>query len=268
METAKDIKSESFFSRNEFLIRRLHSLSGLIPVGAYMVVHLTANASILNGVDAFQNIVYQIHSLGNALWIVEWLFIFLPILFHAALGFVFIFGAKNNTHRYPLSKNYRFRLQRITGMLAFLFIFSHVMHLNGLIHTDWFRENIANSLGLAQFRPYNAASTAARSLQSPLIAAWYIMGVLACVFHFANGLWTMGITWGVWVTPRAQQWASNLCMGLGLVVAIIGMSALVGFWTVDADAAELRENEMYERRVEDGSILKDDHKLSHPPEKH
>ena len=37
----------SFFERHEFLIRRLHSLSGLIPVGAYMVVHLTVNASVL-----------------------------------------------------------------------------------------------------------------------------------------------------------------------------------------------------------------------------
>ena len=37
--------SAGFLARNEFLLRRLHSLSGLIPVGAYMVVHLLTNAT-------------------------------------------------------------------------------------------------------------------------------------------------------------------------------------------------------------------------------
>lgn len=255
--------AESFFSRNEFLIRRLHSLSGLIPVGAYMVVHLLANASILNGVESFQTVVFLIHSLGNALPIVEWTFIFLPILFHALLGFVFIFGAKNNLSRYPTATNYRFVAQRITGMIAFVFIFWHVFHLNGLVHTEWYREAIADPIGIAKFRPYNAASTAARALQSPVISILYAVGLLACVFHFANGLWTMGITWGVWVTPTAQRWASHACMSIGGVVALIGLSAMAGFWTIDADQAEIRENQMYEQRVKDGSIFPDEHKRTH-----
>lgn len=231
-----------------------------------MVVHLLANASILNGVDAFQNVVYMIHSLGNMLWLVEWLFIFLPILFHAALGFVFIFQAKHNTKRYPFMGNYRYRLQRITGIVAFLFIFWHVLHLNGIIHAEWFRATVADGLGIARFRPYNAASTAAEALQSPLISALYTIGLLACVFHFANGLWTMGITWGVWLTPRAQALASHICLGLGAVVAVIGLSAMAGFWNVDVNKARERELEMYRQRVLDGSILENPHKLSRPLE--
>ncbi len=262
METVKDTSPESFFSRNEFLIRRLHSLSGLIPVGAYMVVHLLANASILNGVESFQNIVYQIHSLGNALLPVEIIFIYLPILFHALFGFVFIFGAKSNLAHYPNTKNYRYVAQRVTGIIAFLFIFSHVMHLNGLIHADWYRESIADPLGLAKFHPYNAASSAAAALQSPFVSAWYVIGVLSCVYHFANGLWTMGITWGVWVSPRAQKWASNVCLGVGVIIAMIAMSSLVGFWKINVPEAAAREQQMYEQRVNDGSILKDDHKLT------
>ena len=261
MESDSPQSSASFFVRNEFLIRRLHSLSGLIPVGLYMVIHLTANASILNGVDAFQNVVYMIHSLGNGLWLVEWVFIYLPILFHAGLGFWFIFQAKSNISNYPTTANFRYVMQRVTGMIAFVFIFWHVFHLNGLIHAAWFRDAIADPIGLAQFRPYNAASTAARALQSPLVSFFYIVGTLACVFHFANGLWTMGITWGVWVSPKAQAWASKACLGMGAVIAVIGLSALVGFLRVDADAAEARERQMYERRVEDGSVFADDHKL-------
>ncbi len=50
-------QSVDFFTKHEFLIRRLHSLSGLVPVGAYMVVHLLVNASILNGAGSFQQFV-------------------------------------------------------------------------------------------------------------------------------------------------------------------------------------------------------------------
>src|SRR3954463_12839641 len=64
----------SFFARHEFLLRRLHSLSGLIPVGAYMVVHLLTNASVLGGPASFQDQVDTIHRLGPILPLVEWTF--------------------------------------------------------------------------------------------------------------------------------------------------------------------------------------------------
>ena len=46
----------SFLVRHQFVIYRLFSLSGLIPVGAYLVVHLVTNASILNGPMSFQDL--------------------------------------------------------------------------------------------------------------------------------------------------------------------------------------------------------------------
>ncbi len=254
-------EAESFLLRHEFLIRRLHSLSGLIPVGAFMTMHLFANASILNGASSFQNVVYLIHSLGRAVPVVEWLFIFLPILFHAAIGFVFIFGMKNNTTHYPYQGNYRYLMQRITGMIAFVFILYHVLHMNGVIHFEWVRDKVMDPIGLAQFRPYNAASTAARAMQSPVITALYSIGMLSCVYHFANGLWTMGITWGVWVSPRAQKWASHVCLSFGALLAAVGIGAIVGLWQIDVSQAQQREMEIYQQRVKDGSIIPDEHKL-------
>src|SRR5689334_18637943 len=86
----------SFFTRHEFLIRRLHSLTGLIPVGAYMCVHLLTNASVLAGAATFQDSVDKIHSLGPVLPLVEWTFIFLPIIFHAVVGVVIIRSGQSN----------------------------------------------------------------------------------------------------------------------------------------------------------------------------
>lgn len=256
------MEQAGFFERNEFLIRRVHSLLGLVPVGLFMVGHLAVNASVFTGVESFQNLVYQIHSLGPLVLVVEWVFIFLPILVHALLGVAFIFAAKSNAKNYPYGRNYRYVAQRITGMIAFFFILWHVLHMNGVIHAEWFRESIADAFGLAQFRPYNAASTAARAMQNPIVTSLYTVGMLSCIFHFANGLWTMGITWGVWVSPSAQTKASHVCMGFGLLLAIVGMTSIVGLWNTDVSKAEQRENEMYQQRVLDGTVLENEHKTS------
>jgi succinate dehydrogenase / fumarate reductase cytochrome b subunit len=244
--------SSTFFGRHEFLIRRLHSLSGLVPVGAYMVVHLLTNASVLNGAGTFQDQVDTIHSLGAALPIVEWTFIFLPLLFHAVLGVVFIFGWVPNTTKYPLRNNIRYTLQRVTGMIAFAFILFHVLHLHGLgsplakFAPDLFH----------QFDPHHATSTAAAALRyAAWLQAFYVIGLLSCIYHLANGLWTMGITWGVWTTPAAQRRADYVCLAFGLFLTIVGLSAFYGMQTTDLREAQAieelrqqqREQEMQEK---------------------
>ncbi len=163
MDTATT--SQSFLARHEFLIRRLHSLCGLIPVGAFMIVHLTVNASVLNSPGTFQRFVYQIHSLGKILPLVEWAFIFAPILFHGILGVVIIRGGLSNAGRYPYANNIRYTLQRASGVIALLFIVWHVFHMHGWFHFDAWLQNVVEPLGGAQFKPYSAASTAALAMQ-------------------------------------------------------------------------------------------------------
>ena len=156
---------QSFLVRHDFLIRRLHSLSGLVPVGGYMVIHLVTNASVLESPATFQKNVYTIHSLGALLPFVEWMFIFIPLLFHAIIGMVIVAGAMPNTNHYRYAANYRYTLQRATGMIAFVYIMLHVFHMHGWFHNAWWLEYVANPRGGAQFKPYNAASTAGLALQ-------------------------------------------------------------------------------------------------------
>lgn len=102
---------EAFLGRHQFLIYRLFSLSGLVPVGAFLAVHLATNASVLAGPEVFQSRVDMIHSLEPLLPAVELLFIFLPILFHAAVGFVIVAGGLPNVGSYPYVGNVRYTLQ-------------------------------------------------------------------------------------------------------------------------------------------------------------
>lgn len=243
--------TQSFLARHEFIIRRLHSLCGLIPVGAYMCVHLLVNASVLDSAATYQNAVFNIHRLGALLPVVEWGFIFLPILFHAILGVVIIRGGLPNSGTYRYGSNIRYTLQRATGMIAFLFILWHVLHMHGWFHIDAWTENIAEPLGGHKFRPYNATSTAGSAMQASLIIPiLYAIGVLASVFHLANGIWTMGITWGVWVTPRSQKWSLYVCSVFGIGLAVVGVAAIWGFGQVDVDDAHATEKEMLEFKIE------------------
>jgi succinate dehydrogenase / fumarate reductase cytochrome b subunit len=237
--------SASFFTRHEFLILRLHSLSGLLPVGAYMVVHLLTNASLLAGAKSFQTSVDTIHSLGPALPLVEWTFIFLPIIFHAVVGVMIVRSGKSNSSRYTYSGNIRYTLQRATAWIALVFIFWHVFHMHGWIHNDYWMNNLAKPLYGGQFNPEHATSSVGLALAPLTARVAYAVGVAACVFHFANGLWTMGITWGLWETAAAQRRANWVCGTIGVVIFTIGMAALFGAVRA-GDKTNLLEAEAYE----------------------
>ncbi|GIW94425.1 MAG: succinate dehydrogenase [Pirellulaceae bacterium] len=261
----------SFWVRHEFLLRRLHSLTGLVPVGAYMVIHLLTNASIWNGPASFQAAVYQIHSLGRLLPVIEWTFIFIPILFHGLYGLVIISESQPNSGTYPYVSNIRYTLQRATGLIAFLFIGWHVFHMHGWIHSEAWRQLIDPWGG--QFAPFNAASTATAAMQQSMwVSVVYVVGVAACVYHLANGIWTMGITWGLWTSPAAQRRADWVALAVGVVVFALGISAWSGFaLRVDADdpqameAMRAVEQRMLERRLHEGLVTEEEarHKTAH-----
>jgi succinate dehydrogenase / fumarate reductase cytochrome b subunit len=223
----------SFLERHQFLIYRLFSLAGLIPVGAFLAVHLLTNASILAGDDGrtFQSRVDLIHSLGPLLVPVEVVFIFLPMLFHAAVGFVIIANGLPNVGSYPYVGNLRYTLQRVTGMIAFAFIVWHIVQLHWL----------GKPIGGGHFDPHHAASTAGQALQPILVSIFYCIGVLSTVFHFANGLWTLGITWGLWTSPAAMRRANVVSVVVGLGLAAAGLGAIGGFRSLDVTKAKEAE---------------------------
>jgi succinate dehydrogenase / fumarate reductase, cytochrome b subunit len=145
-----------------------------------------------------------------------------------------------------------------------VFIFWHVFHMHGWFHGEGWVKNVVEPYGGGLFRPYNAASSAGLALQNFVVAALYAIGVLSCVFHLANGIWTMGITWGVWTSPAAQQRALWACGVFGVLLGIVGLSALGGMRAVGSveavEQARQIEGRMYQHRVEAGDVTPDPHK--------
>ncbi len=269
----------SIIDRHYHLLRRLHSLSGVFPVGLFLLPHLTTNSSIVwgnflgkadisikqavetaggdvkevafshAGVETFQHEVDFIHSLP-ALEIIEWLVLFGPIAFHAGLGIVFAQTGKSNVHRYGWNGSLRYALQRMTGYLAVAFIFLHITSLR----FGWEYWGL-----MPKFDTAHAASSLAIHFQQGgvglLLAAFYLVCVLAIVFHFANGLWSAAITWGLTVSRAAQRRWGYACAALGLGLSTMAVAAIVGYSTLNIEAARQIEDQMHQNAPESMSAL-------------
>jgi succinate dehydrogenase / fumarate reductase cytochrome b subunit len=244
-------KAAPFLERHYHLLRRLHSLSGVVPIGVFLFPHLTTNSSIVwgeafnakkyaefgagaAGVATFQHEVNFIHDLP-ALIFIEIFVLWLPIAYHAILGIYFAKSGKANTDRYAYQGNWRYTMQRVTGYLGVLFLFMHISSLRW----GWTYGGMMPS-----FDAHGAASSTALHLQGGLFpyfnAIFYLVCVLALVYHFANGLWTAAITWGLTVSKQAQHRWGVVCAGVGFALAAAAVTAVVGFATLNpAMAAEV-----------------------------
>jgi len=198
--------------RRAFWLRKLHSLSGLVPVGAFMCFHLFENSSAANGADAFDETVKRINSMPFVLGL-EVAGIWIPILFHALLGFVIIMEGKGNALAYPYGRNWLYWLQRATGVVAFVFIVFHFVQFRAR------KEEFLAS-------PYEDVRSA---LANDAVFAFYVLGIAACVFHLANGISGMLFSWGITVGPRSKRFAGYACTAIGVGVMALGMRALLAF---------------------------------------
>ncbi len=215
--TASDFTVPLVGGRNHFLLRRLHSLTGLV-FGGYLVVHLLVNATIAQGGSVFQTQVDKIHSLPF-LPLIEWGAIYLPIIFHTLYGIWITLSGQPNVTHYPFGKNIFYTLQRASALVIVLFMLFHILSLKyGLFGSSLAFEAHARA----------TASVVSHMHQSAFIT-WFVypLGILASCFHLANGFWTAGITWGLTVSKGAQKRWGMACAGLFVLTFAAGMTALV-----------------------------------------
>ncbi len=206
---------ESARSRRHFALRRLHSLSGVVPVGAFLVVHLWTNARAVYGRDSFGHAVGEIQAMPMLVW-VEVFAIFLPLAFHAVYGVVIAAQGSANVGRYAFTRNWMYLLQRVTGLVAFAFIALHVWQFR-----------VQKALGVMAWQEFYG--DLGQLLGAPGMFAVYLLGITASVFHFANGLWLFGNTWGVTQSVGAMRRSAAVCGVLGLALWALGFNTLLHF---------------------------------------
>jgi len=201
---------------NSYYSRKLHSLLGVIPLGMFIVVHaLTNYQAFERGAEGFEKGVSLVNSIP-LLPLFEIFGIFLPLLFHGVYGLYVAYQSNSNTGRFKYGRNWAFTAQRVTGVITFIFVFWHVYQTRFQVYIG----NVTHE---------ELGSTMNLIASSPAYFVMYVIGVLAAVFHFSNGLWAFLISWGITISPRAQKVSSYICMGVFVLVSALFILSLVAF---------------------------------------
>jgi succinate dehydrogenase cytochrome b subunit len=208
-----------------FALRRLHSLTGIVPIGAFLLEHiLFSNAIAINGPGAYAR---QVRFLGSLplVTVVEALFIWLPIAFHGLYGFYIWYRGESNLASYPWQGNWMYAAQRWTGVIVFAYIAWHVWHLR-FAGID-LHQHPGASFGKVQME-----------LANPWFLGFYVAGLVCAAWHFAYGIWLFCAKWGITVSEKARQRFLIACLALFLVITAVGLLSLRSFVTHPQQPAE------------------------------
>jgi succinate dehydrogenase / fumarate reductase, cytochrome b subunit len=201
-----------------FFLRRLHSLTGIIPVGAFLFEHiLISNATAIgsSGPSAYAR---QVSFLANLplVTLLELFGIWLPIAYHGLYGFYIWYRGEGNSLAYPWSGNWMYTLQRWTGGIAFVYIVWHV----------WTMRFIASDLHADPSLSFGKVQH--EVLQAPLFL-FYVLGLVAASWHFAYGIWLFCAKWGIVIGDKAQKRFLVLCLAFFVVMTGVGLASLSSF---------------------------------------
>jgi succinate dehydrogenase / fumarate reductase, cytochrome b subunit len=195
---------------SSYLLRKLHSLSGIVPVGAFLAEHFWSNSAVLVSPEKYNDVSRDLQTIPFRP-LVEWAFIFLPLLYHAGYGVYIWLRGDSNVSSYPWVKNWLYTLQRYTGLIAFIYIAWHLYTERWLTHGHSTYESVA------------------QDLSNPLFFAFMLLGVLASSFHLGVGIWNFLCKWGLAATVRAQRAAGQIGVLVALAFSLVGVLILVSF---------------------------------------
>ena len=198
---------------DSFLLKRLMSITGMLPVGAFLLQHFFSNAYAFISPEAYNQHSRFLTSLPLVV-LIEAGLIYLPILLHAGFGIAIVYRGQNNFTQYGTFRNWMFFLQRFTGLVALVFIVVHS-------YTTRIKTGFAGQ--------EMTFETMSGILRQPAWFWFYFAGVIAVVFHFANGIWSFLVTWGITRGPRSQRASAALTMALFVLMSILGIGILLKF---------------------------------------
>ena len=210
--------AEWCFMDSHFLTRRIHSLTGVVPVGLFLVYHLYLQLYLHSGAETYNNSVNSFYDSPLAIWALV-IVVYIPLFFHAFLGIHLIFETTVQPS-YTYFSHLLYWLQRISGIGVLLFIIVHVWNAQ---LGPW----MAGTWGTH----FEHLSSGFSNPESGMITKTvYLFGVLGAVFHFANGLNTFCMTWGIALTPKSQIRIRIFSILLFLILSASSLYALAAIW--------------------------------------
>ena len=204
-------KASSFRS---FWLGKLFSLAGIIPLGVYVVVHLYQNLRGLSGAEAFDQHLASSRSLPFIVPVTI-LVIWIPIAFHGLYGLFAMKKARSNFIQLPHFENFKYVVQRLSGIGLLLFIPAHI-----------YKTRIEPTLAGTPLNFHHMVE----GMHEPLTFGVYILGVLGVAFHLANGVWQFSIGWGITTSQKGMRRMQTISFIFFSVLLAMGYGAIFGFY--------------------------------------
>jgi succinate dehydrogenase / fumarate reductase, cytochrome b subunit len=200
-----------------FVLRRLHSLSGIVPVGLFLIEHFISNAFATGGPASYTSQVKLLSGFPFVFYL-ELFGIWIPIAYHGLYGFYIWYRGEGNVGEYPWTGNWLYTSQRWTGAIAFFYMGWHTytMRFSGI--------HILSHPGAA----FGKVQT---EFQSPWAVAFYAVGILCASWHFAYGLWLFAAKWGITTGDRARRKFGYVCVVIALLFIGVGAATMYSFLT-------------------------------------
>ena len=201
-----------------FINRRIHSLTGIIPLGLFLVYHLYLQLYLHSGAEVYNSVINNFYESPLAIWSLIFI-VYIPLFFHAFFGIRLIFESRIQTS-YTYFSHLLYWLQRISGIGVLFFVIAHIWNtqLGPWIDGSWGSH-------------YEHLSNGFADPQSGIITKFvYIFGILGAVFHFSNGINTFCMTWGIALTPRSQKRVLIFSIFIFLILFTSSLYALSSIW--------------------------------------
>lgn len=216
--------------RRAYVLRLLHSLTGLVPLGVFLGVHLSTNAHALYGQQAFED---RLADSVRPPWlpVAELLGLGIPLVYHALYGLYRVLRTRPNVLGYPLGQNWAYLGQRVTGLGLLLFLGWHLwdyrlaVALGRMTRSDYFPE-LCERLSSTGW------------LGIPWHAIGYLLALSAASFHLSHGLSSFCFSWGVVASRRALARVAGGAGIVGVGLFIVGATTLLYYATGSRWAVE------------------------------
>ena len=201
---------------NRDLARRLHSLTGVVPLGAFLFFHLWITSALGSSRDVYDRQIGLLHG-GPFFAFLEVVLLIVPLVYHAAYGVMRSLQPRDPNHAYDT--DVMLTLQRASGVVVLVFIAAHVWEFRGQTWTH----------GLAVSSYSTKLTEHLSSTQSgvPFIALGYVAGIAATVFHFANGMTSFCATWGLAKTFEARHRMRVLFRVVGVLLFALSTALVI-----------------------------------------
>lgn len=204
-----------------FALRKLHSLSGIVPIGGFLLFHLFENLKVGLSPQAYEHSIRDLWGVAPrpVFYLIEICVLGIPILFHGLYGFWIWYQGESNSVAYPYRRNWLYTAQRWTGLVAFVYMILHVWQLR--IMPGGVLALIRTEANLTTFEEVAHAVT-------PL--GWtvvYLVGGISAAFHLGNGLFGFAYSWGLAVGRKAQArvelagWGVFLALSAAIIYTVV-----------------------------------------------